>query len=136
MKIVNRSRHHQTSKLRLAIEFCARRCEYSDEVTLVLTDRRRSGGETGGLTDARGEPTVVTLSLSRGVKYPQLDAAVPEVGEVRLESLEEEVVVVLGHELQHVSQFRTGMFWEIGREAAEIDAETVGQGRLAAWKRR
>ncbi len=136
MKVINRSRHYNLSQFRAAIEFCARHCPFADETTLILKDRKVRGGSTGGLADCRGAAPVVTLTLSRGVQYPVLNGTVPQVGEVRLESLVEEVVLVLGHEFRHVVQFRSGLFWEMGVDAAEIDAEVVGQGRLEAWKRR
>jgi len=88
--------------------------------TVQVHDREKPGQLSAGF--ARNDGSVV-LHLSRQTSYPRRTTHVREVGSVRLDSWQEELVLVLAHELRHVEQFATWPPRKLMKRAMEDDAE-------------
>lgn len=136
-----------TAAIEKALRFCSRYSRFSVLTNLLCL--RSSTGHVGGKAykkDPRGaaadRPSLVALWLpTPDQQYPKTLHHVAEVGPIQVWSWEEEVTVVLAHELRHIDQFwDKELFFSTAEEhEAEVDAETNGVrvlGRLRASKRR
>lgn len=76
-------------------------------------------------------PSVVTLWLSPNkTRFPMETCHRVSVGKIRLETWEEEFVLVLGHELRHIEQFWSGKTYA----QVEVDAERFGLQMLNEYR--
>lgn len=82
-------------------------------------------------------PHLVELELP-GVtrEYPLLERVLPSLPFIELHSFEEEVLLVLAHELKHCAQYldADAMTWE--QDERELDAETFAYDVVERWRRR
>jgi hypothetical protein len=146
VRIQNRSAFVSTAKILPLVDFVSFRTKFSSLATLVLVD---GGCEsvTGGKalkTRLDGDPislvapSMITLYLSRGLSYPfstehEIPAVAAKVGEVVLNSWEEEIVFVLAHEAAHIDAFHGKGHTDI--VACELDAEKFAVKTLKAYRR-
>lgn len=130
--LLNRSKRYPTERLQPVLDFCARKAKYSRSVFLKVTDLRRGGIFTGGRAAVDLIPEVY-LQLSHGITYPYFSYHVEEVGNVLIQTWEEEVVLTLAHELAHVIQIKEGR--NSDAHQMEVGAEMAGVRRLLAWRR-
>ncbi len=104
-----------------------------------LQDENRSGYSLKSIPNTSNE-AVVDLELSRGLSYPLvMPAHMVSIGDVAVHSFEEEVLLVLAHELRHVLQLRDGFpRWFLKGEEyfMEEDAERHAVGVVEGWRRR
>ncbi len=68
--------------------------------------------------------------------FPRLDQYVPDLMPILLRSWEEELVLVLAHELRHIEQFYTDLGTDMDSRAMEVDAETFAYEALRLWRAR
>lgn len=138
MKIHNTSRL-ANKQIRPLVDFVCARFEFSYMAHLVLVDHDEPGLGTNGWSWKEAEddfdptaPSRVALVLSHGLPYPAKTYNQPEVGEITINSWEEEFVLVLGHELRHIDQY-----WSPAEfpENFELDAEQHGVLALEAYRK-
>lgn len=101
-------------------------------VALTLSDIKNAELFTAGKARIADKPRVA-LQLSRGLRYPFKTHECDEVGDIEIRSFSEELVVVLAHELEHVSQFIEGR--NTDRHQMEVGAEFMGLVALQEWRR-
>lgn len=133
MKVTNLSSFHSTSALMPVLDFMCKRAPTSAEI--MLKDQAW-GLFSGGYATKEPAPAA-TIWMSRALIYPCVSQHVPEVAPVTVHSFEEELVLVLAHEIRHLSQFNDipRHFTTADAHAAEIDAEWFASKTLKAWKR-
>lgn len=140
MRILNGSKH-KTSSLKHLVAFAASTVRMSHMARLSLLDREAglaSGGEAEKRYGAsKAEPSMITLWLSRGLKYPFGQTHVQSVGQIVFRSWEEEILFVLSHELRHIDQMwgaaPSGTYDE-NEEDAELHAlQVLRQWRAVSW---
>jgi hypothetical protein len=75
----------------------------------------------------------VVIHIPPYMPYPRTTRHLPQTEEVTFHDMEEELVMVLAHELQHIKQFVEYLFLtdELG---AEIDAESYAIGVLKKYR--
>jgi hypothetical protein len=73
------------------------------------------------------------LGLNPDSTYPRAQRLNLLTPEVTFETWQDEVVMILAHELRHVTQFVLGAFSRDQELEAEVDAETFGATVLEAW---
>jgi hypothetical protein len=135
MQVKNLSTRHPTHKLQPLIDFVASRTRRHSKVALYLDDQ-----SSRQITVGAAHPGIhgvvnpcIRMTLSRGLgRYPRKTTHVDEVGTILLESWEEEVVLVLAHELRHIEQFSEGKQYEYYE--AEVDAERFGLKVLQQYR--
>jgi hypothetical protein len=83
-------------------------------------------------------PGLVQLWITQKgtTSYPRLDQYVPELPAVLLRSWEEELFLVLAHELRHIHQFYTRLWRELNDAECELDAEEFAYQALQLWRQR
>lgn len=134
MLLTNHSVMHTTKSLKPLFDFVAKRFDASRLVSLVVNDRddgEFTGGEAFFLQQDAPfnprHPSCIELFLSQGLAYPRAEKhPIPTVskktGFPTIGSWEEEIVFVLAHELQHITDF-----WALRKfpniTACEVSAE-------------
>ncbi len=108
MQIENHSAYHPTTKLRPLVNWVAKQFPGLKPCKIKVFDAAK--GEFSGGMAYKWDPenkgrSLVELCVSNGGKYPVTSYHVEEVGSVTLETWEEEVVFVLGHEIGHIRSF-------------------------------
>lgn len=101
-------------------------------MSLTLTDIKNPALVTAGRAKVTDRPRIA-LRLSRGLAYPFKTHECDEVGLIEVRSFEEELVLVLAHELEHVAQFVEGR--NTDRRQMEVGAEFMGLIALQDWRR-
>lgn len=137
MKVLNSSRI-PTAQLRPLIEFALSQGDRSSRLArFVFTDappgETCSGRAHWNEGDDAAYPSLVELRLSSPDPrfYPRFDQHVPELEPTRLESWDEEALLVISHELRHVAQFWTE---NMDAHEMEIDAEAFAIQTLHDWR--
>jgi hypothetical protein len=130
-----------TRPLLPAIDFVCKCSPYSALATLQLQDLKAQGFSGGLAWKHRPQlgdlalvaPSLIVMQLAKGGHYPSATVYVKEVGEVVVQSFEEEFLFVLAHEARHIQQF-----WStaIKGRKAEVDAELFARDILRAWRER
>lgn len=82
-----------------------------------------------------GKDSLIVLSFPQRSCYPFDTQHVREVPTMTINNFEEELVLVLAHELRHVDQFFLGTITEHNRYEAEIDAEKHAIATLLKYRR-
>lgn len=112
------------SHLDNVLQFVAGQFNIKSDVILHVSDGpdgRMTIGWTG--REKPGSPILVKLGLSSGLRYPRVTRHTPETPVVNLSSFQEEVALVLAHELRHAVQIDTGAFRAMTTYNSELDAE-------------
>lgn len=91
-------------------------------------------GRTRKLIAAAGGYIGITLNISNDMSYPHVTQYVKGLPPMVVNSFEEELVLVLAHEMRHAVQFSTGMNFFSVREL-ETDAEISGYAMLEAYRK-
>lgn len=82
-------------------------------------------------------PHLVELELPAVTReYPLLERVIPSLPCIELHSFEEEVLLVLAHELRHVAQYLDAGAMTWTQDEREYDAETYAYDVLERWRRR
>lgn len=124
MKTINESRV-PADTIDPILQFVSSHYKIKNPVILYVANGHEKGRMTYGWTGRKtaGEPIIVKLGLSSGLQYPRVTRHTPETPIVNLSSFEEEVVLVLAHELRHASQIDSGAFRAMTVANSELDAE-------------
>jgi hypothetical protein len=134
MRVTNRSSFHPIRKLQAVLDFLRESAPTLADVTL----RDQAWGRfSGGYATKLPFPSI-TIWLSRSLAYPCITCHVPEVGAISVSDFEEEVVLVLAHELRHVLHFtgKPRRYTTANAGAAEVDAERFAAKMLKGWRKR
>jgi hypothetical protein len=134
MKVVNRSKI-PTAELLPLLKFALKKIKRSNLATLYFEDGRRGGeGETwmwapsGYQSESPTRPACVIVRVApRDSFRPYRDQYVTSLP-VEFKAWEEEVLVVLAHELKHLDDF-----WTVG-ETTEEGAESFALATLKSWR--
>lgn len=132
MRITNES-SVSTERVQHLLEFGLAYCPWAQDVELVLLDTMAPGTLTTGLaqrTDEIGVRPRVTLELSSELRYPLASEYRKSVGIVVMLNWEEEVLMVLLHELRHIQQFQAAKM----PRNYECDAERFAKAGLAQYR--
>lgn len=142
VKVENLSRI-PTKSLRPLIEFVAARVASGHMARVRVLDgkpERHTGGLATKYFPTPEQHDLVTPSAIRlwlyepGTHvYPRIERHVEELEAVVLSSWEEEVLLVLAHELRHIDQFWDEE-WDGDDHAGEVDAEAFAIQVLKDWR--
>jgi hypothetical protein len=96
-------------------------------------------GETNK-TGSRTFPALVKLWLTDPAehRYPRVEHYVKRLEPILIQSWQEELVLVLAHEMRHVEQFYTELgkrLEAIGKLEIEVDAEQFAYRALEIWRK-
>lgn len=120
------------------IDWVSERFPVGNRVILRLLPQEVSGKMTEGTTRkllARAGGYIgITLRISRDMVYPHLTQYVSELPPIMVRSFEEELVLVLAHELRHAIQFSLGLQRTLSPKEMEIDAEAAGYSMVEAYR--
>lgn len=139
MKILNLS-SRPTQPLRPLVDFILSRLDKSAQLARIqLLDQPNAAQTSSGLAEMRvpgdaAHPSRVTVYLSydSAINFPASFQHVPEIKPFEIRSWEEEVLLVLAHELRHVVQF-----WgdeQMSAHVMEVDAEAFAISTVKAWR--
>lgn len=128
-------------RVRQIVSFVQSRCEYGAIADVVLKPRVW-GNVAWGYAHyenpreaERKLPSMVEVYIdSKPDLFPHKTEYRKSVGPVILTSWEEELALVLGHELRHIEQ--RWSFCPIQSKQPEVDAERFGQTMLNEWRRK
>lgn len=117
------SKHFQIDRHRVKLRIIQQ--ENAGEMTSGTTRKllARAGGYIG-----------ITLRISRDMAYPHQTQYVRELPPMMVRSFEEELVLVLAHELRHAIQFSLGLQTKLSAKEMEIDAEAAGYSMVEAYR--
>ncbi len=140
MRIINIS-SHPTTKFYPILDFVEPWCKYSSLGTLYIGDtiEEFSHGMTYRINPKIDDltlaaPSLIELWVRKNQEYPVLSIGV--CGEIRINNWEEEVVLVLGHELSHLdSNYGYPVHYTIDQnEQAEYSAEVFAINMLEKYR--
>lgn len=118
MRLSNASRRH-SSALAPLCSFVYDHFKHANKVFLEVIDQEKSKRKSGGLADkyngSSGMQSRVTVWLTGPRKWPMVSRF--EGFSTKLNSWEEEFVLVLAHELRHIDQFHTTVPADYERDA-------------------
>lgn len=83
-----------------------------------------------------GFDSLIVLSLSQHTPFPFFSKYVAEVPGIEVMSMEEDVLLVMAHELRHIDQFWESRVIETNKHLAEIDAERHAVATLIKYRSR
>lgn len=138
MHLTNASNLRRTAALNPLIDFVSKYANHHDLARVRVQD--------GSVKDGAGRPTyggqaqgeeknyLVIIAINANTTYPRIQRLNRLTPAVRFKKWEDEFVMVLAHELRHISQFIVGAF-EIGEELeAEVDAEVFAAKVLEQYQ--
>lgn len=143
MKIENHSDNIQTREIRALFNFVKQYTKYSYCAVLRVCDAppaKMTGGFANhtepdpDLYDPVAPSSVELLVGDRSPRFPYKDQHVPELPPVTINTWEEEVLLVLAHELRHIDQFWS---WDQINDGhlIEVDAERFAIEVLEKWRK-
>ena len=130
------------SELRQMLEFAIGMVgDEAQNARVFIHEQAREVPHHSGLADMYGNeedalyPTRVDLWLTphNPARYPSVQQYLPETPKVTVRSWEEEVLLVIAHELKHVKQFWTD-FDCSDQHGMEVDAEGFAIQTLMRWR--
>jgi hypothetical protein len=137
MRILNRS-SVPTATVKTIVDFVGYGLQLDRALPLRIQDRGDGSHSTGeACARAEGDETIpedVNIWVGNA-GFPRTDDyCYPQLSCVKLSSLEEELVLVIAHELRHVHQFSTGAYFRLNAFQMELDAESFARGALTRWR--
>lgn len=142
--LINRS-HRSNETIQGLIEFVtshSRYSQYAKTLIKTLAGSRFTQGKAYNYNpylpdDAQDGkfPCLVELRLSNGASYPRTSQLQEGFPVVQVNSWEEEFVFVCAHEFKHIEQFMTGVYTEMDKDIAELDAECFAINVLELYRR-
>lgn len=142
MDVENRSLYHATTRLKPVIDFVVARVPALALARLRIVDAAWGYFSSGHAWKVDPSikttdtdlvcPSLIEVRLSHHLKYPATTQYVRELAPVQVSNLKEELVLVLAHEAQHITQ--AWGFKKYTVREKELDAETFAIATLAAWR--
>jgi len=127
MRIENRSRTCPRATLEHILAFLSKHCKYTDSATILVSDGTGKGRGRAYMCSPLGPGSLVQIWAVPGAYTSH---TIPSLGPVQVANLEEQLVLILAHELRHLEQFHAGLYVEGQEVEAEVDAEVFARRLL------